>query len=80
MAFDQVVDAIKRERMHQERRWGRRPRAVGEWLLILERELGEATEAWATHEGDRHALEEILQVAAVAVACLEEHGAVERSE
>ncbi len=78
--FEQVVDAIRRERDYQERDWGARPRSVAEWLLILEGELQEAKEAWVKNAGDRHALEEILQVAAVAVSCLVEHGVVERAQ
>lgn len=54
-----------------------RPHTVGEWLLILQREVQEAIDAWL--KGDSQAgLEEVLQVAAVAVACMEQHGVRER--
>jgi len=80
MLRNDVYAAITREREYQERRWGtvgEPSRTVAEWLLILCSELHEAEEAWVGG-GDDDALCEILQVAAVAVACMEQHGAVER--
>ncbi|MEW6048847.1 MAG: hypothetical protein AB1609_20615 [Bacillota bacterium] len=78
-----VFRAIQSERRYQDAKWGsidEHPHSVGEWLLILGSELNEAMDAWVRHGGDRDALREILQVAAVAVACLEQHGVVEREE
>jgi len=77
-----IFDAIDRERDYQLCKWGPRgnnryEHSVGEWLLIIESELEEAKEAWV-RLGVREALEEVLQVASVAVACMEEHGVVER--
>lgn len=48
--------------------------SVGGWLVVLRRELREAEDAWACNDGDADALNEIAQVAAVAVACLRQHG------
>ena len=73
-----VYVAISRERAYQDRKWGTHGHSVGEWLLILESELAEAKQGWVKGKGDGEALAEILQVAAVAVACLETHGVVER--
>ena len=75
-----VFEAIQRERTYQDAKWGtieQRPHTVGEWLLIAESELQEAKTAWCKGHGDAGALEELIQVAAVAVACMEQHGIVE---
>lgn len=72
-----VYIAVSRERAYQDHKWGtiqEHPHTVGEWLLIAEHELQEAKEAWCTGRGDAGALEELLQVIAVGVACLEQHG------
>ena len=77
-----IFDAIGRERDYQDAKWGtpaNYPHSVGEWLLILESELQEAKQAWCKGMGDYDALLELMQVAAVAVACMEQHGAVERT-
>lgn len=73
-----IFSAIKNERVYQDRKWGDNPHTVGEWLLIIRAELNEAETAWVKNGGDNAALEEILQVVAVGVACMEQHGIVER--
>ena len=78
---EDIFNAIDRERQYQDKKWGTiesRPHSVAEWLLILESELTEAKQAWIKKNGDHSALMELVQVAAVAVACLEQHGVVER--
>lgn len=73
--------AIDRERAFQESKWGTiadHPHDVGGYLTIMRKELREAEDAWCTSHGDENALREILQVIAVGVACLEQHGVVER--
>ena len=75
-----LLDAIMRERKYQDLKHGtidERPHEVGAWLTILRTELREAEEAWASKHGDEAALREILQIATVAVACMEQHGVVE---
>lgn len=76
-----VFAAIDRERSWQEHQWGtnaEHPHTVGEWLLIVEAELHEAKQGWVKGHGDADALRELVQVAAVAVAALEQHGVLER--
>jgi hypothetical protein len=78
---DDVFEAIRRERYYQDEKWGtleERPHTVGEWLLIIEGELAEAKHAWTKGISDADALRETLQVAAVAVAALQNCGIVER--
>lgn len=73
-----AYDAIERERDHQIRKWGDKPRSVQAWLLIAEEELNEAKRDWVKTESDAEALRELLQVAACCVAALEQHGVYER--
>ena len=77
--MSKITKAIRRERDYQEEKWGwLKKRSVQGWLLVMESELNEAKEAWVSTGLDKPALREILQVIAVGVACLEEHGVVER--
>lgn len=68
-----VFGRITRERDYQKHKWGDTPHMVGEWLLIMQAELDEAKQAWVKNRGDGKALDEILQVTSVGVACLEQH-------
>lgn len=80
-SFAEVFYAIERERNYQDDKWGdleEHPHTVGEWLLIMESELNEAKQGWVKEGGDMSALREVLQVATVAVACLQQHGVIER--
>jgi len=73
---EQVWAAIERERAYQDKKWGTldaHPHQFGAWLAILRRELREALDAWCSAHGDAGALEELLQVASVAFACLTQH-------
>lgn len=78
MTRGHIFDAVGRERDYQDAKWGANPHTVGEWLLIVESELQEAKGAWFKIGGDFGALQELLQVIAVGVAALEQHGVVER--
>lgn len=80
--LNDVFKAIARERAYQNRKWGTvetYPHDVSGWLLILQSELNEAKEAWVKGFSDDDALQEVLQVIAVGVACLQQHGIVERT-
>lgn len=74
---EDVYLAISKERIYQDRKWGaEKPQSVPGFLLIMRKELEEAEKAWLKNvRGDRQTvLEEIVQVAATAVACLEKYG------
>ncbi len=76
-----VFDAIVAERAYQDEKWGTikdNPHTIPEWILIMEKELAEAKAAYFQRPADREMLDEIRQVIAVGVACLEQHGVVER--
>ncbi len=78
--YECIFRAIVHERDYQDRKWGDKPHTVGNFLLIMEGELEEAKQAWRKSDNDEGALLEILQVIAVGVACLEQHGIVERED
>jgi hypothetical protein len=81
-ARTEVYAAVSDERVYQERKWGtieEHPHEVGGWLTIMRKLLTNAETAWVTSRGDIGALEEIRQVVAVGVACMEQHGAIPRS-
>ncbi len=75
---EDILDGIEVERCHQIRKWGWKPHDVGAWLTIMRAELQEAEQAWCKANSDGPALSEILQVVAVGVACMEQHGVVTR--
>lgn len=73
-----VARLIDAERAYQDAKFGslesREPLTIGEFLLVLRNELNEAVQAWTkAGHGSTDALCEVVQVAAVAVACLETH-------
>ena len=75
-SFDEIAAVVKAERDKQDEKWGptKFQNAAG-YLLILEAELNEAKEGWMKNvEGKHSSLAEIVQIAAVAFACLEQHG------
>jgi hypothetical protein len=70
--------AVSLEREHQEQKWGaEKPQSLPGFLLVLESELEEAKRAWTkNHTAPRQSvMEEIVQIAAVAVAAIERYGA-----
>jgi hypothetical protein len=80
--LEEVFQAVHVERDWQDAKWGtiqQHPHTVGEWLLILESEAAEAREGWVQNGGDAVARLELLQVLAVGVACLEQHGFLNHS-
>jgi NTP pyrophosphatase (non-canonical NTP hydrolase) len=77
-----IFQAIRRERQYQDRKYGmihERNLPLATYLEICWQELNESQSALADGDKD-NALLELLQVAAVAVAALEAHGLVVRSE
>lgn len=71
-SFHGVIEAIRRERAYQE--W---PHTIREWHGIMQKELNEAWDSLALGY-DEQARQEILHVVSVGVACLQQHGVVER--
>lgn len=71
-----AFEAIAQERKNQEDKWGEnKPQSLPGYLMILESELNEAKLGWIKNlDGKSAPLNEIVQLAAVAVACLERYG------
>lgn len=75
-SIEEVFSVLRRERQYQDVKWGPiadNPHSIGEWLSIAAEELSEAQGAFcAGYMG--HTMNEMVQVAAVLVAALEQHG------
>jgi hypothetical protein len=71
------MEAIDSERAYQEEKFQGRTHqhGVAEYLLIMEKCLGDAKRAYSGNGNDATALDEVRQVVAVGVACMEDHGA-----
>lgn len=77
MHQNRVFDHIQDERLYQDLKWGaKKPQSLPGYLLIMQSELQEAIDGWMKdrEEPRQSTLEEILQVVAVGVACLETYG------
>jgi hypothetical protein len=78
MTFEQAIESVKIEREHQDLKWGtleEKNQSVAGYLVILEKELEEAKNGWMKNKpGKDSALAEIRQIAAVAMACIQQHG------
>jgi NTP pyrophosphatase (non-canonical NTP hydrolase) len=77
MNIEDVFHAIREERRYQKIKWGHdKQQSLAGYMLIMSSELQEAINAWMKNEtGARQTcLEELLQVVAVGVACLETYG------
>ena len=69
-------EAIDRERDYQDAKWGKdQPQSLPGLLLVAQAELNEAIMGWIKNlPGKSAPLNELVQVAAVAVAALEKYG------
>lgn len=73
----EVFHAIENERNYQSEKWGRdKQQSLLGFITIMRKELQEAEDGWydAIASGRNSPLNEIVQVAATAVACLEKYG------
>ena len=53
-------------------------KTVGEYLVMLDTYLRKAKDEWTFNDGTEEARQEIRKIAAIALRCLEEHGAPHR--
>jgi NTP pyrophosphatase (non-canonical NTP hydrolase) len=73
-----VIRAVDRERDRQNEKWGRQRHSDGDWLKILIEEVGEVAQAmqrqneWGKETDASNKYEELIQVAAVALAIAEQ--------
>lgn len=77
-SLQKVFEKIEQERLSQDVKWGsleEKQQSVSGYLLIIRKELEEAEQGWMKNvQGRDSALSEILQIASVAVACLQQYG------
>ena len=74
----EVLLAIEGERNYQEKKWPMHKHSTAEWILIMDKCMGDAKKAWVCGHGDTQALHEIRQVVAVGIAAMEQCGAPPR--
>lgn len=78
MTFEEAVESVRKEREFQDFKWGsldEKQQSVAGYLVILEKELEEAKNGWMKNKpGAQSSLAEIRQIAAVAIACMQQHG------
>lgn len=72
MISPRVKADLEMERMRQDAKWGEQNHHPDHWRVILGEELGEMDKENLERNGDRYR-EELVQVAAVAVAMLESY-------
>lgn len=65
-----VIEEVLEERSRQDNKWGEQNHRPDTWIVILAEELGEASHAMLNILADKYR-EEMIQVAAVAVAAVE---------
>ena len=76
ISFERVIESIKAEREHQESKWGKDdPQSIAGFLIIIQKELDEAFDGWNKNlPGKSACMNELVQVAATAIAALERYG------
>ncbi len=82
MNRDDVYDAIDSERDFQDNFIAQKGlnqfKSVGEFLTLIRVYSNKADNAWTYNGGDSSSLEEIRKIAAICVACMENHGVKKR--
>lgn len=75
MMKTEIVNAIIAERKKQDKKWGEQNHHPYVWMAILAEEVGETNQALLEHDfggkPEANYKEELIQVAAVAIAALE---------
>mgnify|MGYP003509088330 CR=1 FL=1 len=79
---DIIYRVIDSERNYQDLKWGNpehdKNESVGNFLIYIERYLNHAKNAYIDANHEIEALARVRQIAALAVACMEQHGAPHR--
>jgi len=76
LLMSEVFKAIAEERQMQDKRWGAgKPQSLPGYLVLIEAELAEAKFGWCKNMPGKSApLNELVQLGALVVACLERYG------
>lgn len=79
---EEVYKVIDGERNYQNHLGSSRTdgsaKTAGEYIMMIDYYLAHAKESWVGNPGVKMALHDIRKIAAIAVRCLEEHGAPPR--
>jgi NTP pyrophosphatase (non-canonical NTP hydrolase) len=72
-----IIDDLTKERIRQNKKWGEQNHSPEKWLAILAEEVGEAAKAicermYAVGSNSQYR-EELIHVAAVAIAAIESY-------
>lgn len=76
-----VFSAIKEEREYQDIRWGtleENPHEIAAYVLFIEQYVSVARTLLTKGNNDSQVLDAVRKIAALGVACMEEHGVVRR--
>lgn len=84
---EEVYKVIDGEREYQknfiepnpDRHQGELDHSVGDFIVMLTSYVREAQENWTRHGGVEKSLNSIRKIAAIAVNCMEDHGAPKRN-
>ena len=68
--MQKVLDEVRLERVQQQTKWGQQDHSAPMWYGILGEEVGEVARGFLERDMDNYR-EELVQVAAVAVAAVE---------
>lgn len=83
MTRAEVYKLIDGEREYQNElgpdRWEGKPHSPGAYITMLTSYLTKAQQAWTDNAGDKESLGVIRKIAAIAVRCMEDHGAPPRA-
>lgn len=77
MIDERVIAAIEHELQYQKDKWGAdKEQSLPGYMLVMQKELNEAIDGWMKNkiEDRQTCLEEIVQVVAVGIKCLETYG------
>jgi len=77
-ALDTERDYQDAQRGNAKRHEGQPPMTPGEYILCMEKCLTDARNTWYSPDGGKACLDHVRKVGALAVACMELHGAPER--
>lgn len=77
MTTAEILEAVRQERVRQDKKWGPQHHMPEFWMCVLGEEVGEAAKALLEAEPEGNLgwdafREELIQVAAVAVAIVED--------
>lgn len=74
--MEEILSRLQFERTKQHGKWGEhRPQSLAGYIILIEKELAEAKEGYAKDvRGAHSAINELWQVAYLAIDCLERYG------